>query len=80
MENFVRFLITPLLTKPEELSLEISGGLTFVSVSTEDAGRVIGKKGNIITAIRTLLKSYCVNHRLAPTGITIRSLAGIKTD
>jgi len=76
MEEFVKFLIGPLITNPEELKIEISGGLIFVSVAPDDAGRVIGKKGSTISAIRSLLKSYCANHRLPPTGITIRS----KTD
>lgn len=76
MEDFVKFLITPLLDHPEELKMEVSGGLIFVSVAIDDAGKVIGKKGAVISAIRTLLKSYCTNHRLPPTGITIRS----KTD
>jgi len=73
MEKFIQFLITPLISKPEDFTIEISGGLIFVSLSPEDTGRVIGRKGNVITSIRTLLKAYCANHRLPPTGITIRS-------
>lgn len=76
MEDFIRFLINPLISKPEDFALEVSGGLIFVSLSAEDTGRIIGRKGNVITSIRTLLKAYCANHRLPPTGITIRS----KTD
>ena len=80
MEDFISFLITPLISNPDDFTIETSGGLIFVSLSGLDTGKIIGRKGNVITAIRTLLKAYCANHRLPPTGITIRATTELKTD
>ena len=57
MQDFLKFLISPLLTKPEELSISDSKSAVYLTVSDIDTGRIIGKHGTIISAIRTLLRT-----------------------
>lgn len=64
MQDFLKFLISPLLTTPDSLSITENPTAIFLSVAPDDTGRVIGKKGVVITAIRTLLRSYCTLHKL----------------
>lgn len=59
-ELFVSELVKPLVLKPEEVSVEIisQNGRNYelqVLVSTEDLGRVIGRKGRIANSIRTIV-------------------------
>lgn len=57
-EKFVRDLIKPLVLKPEEVVVKQFGDDENISiqvlVNSEDFGRVIGKKGRIANAIRTI--------------------------
>jgi hypothetical protein len=63
MEDFLKFLITPLLGSPEQLEISQSGNILSLKVADEDVGRIIGKKGNVINALRTLIRTYgTVNH------------------
>lgn len=64
MSDFLTFLVTPLLTKPDELQIRESQSGISMSVSAEDMGRVIGKNGVIIMAIRNLIRVYCATHNL----------------
>lgn len=67
MEDFLRFLITPLVSIPEEIVITQSGSILTLKVADADVGRIIGKKGNVISAIRTLIRTYCtVNHLQFP--------------
>ena len=57
-EKFVGDLIKPLVLKPEEVVVKQFGDDENISiqvlVNSEDFGRVIGKKGRIANAIRTI--------------------------
>ena len=57
-ERLVSELIKPLTTHPEEVitTAEVSGKIVRVKVSVhkDDLGRVIGKKGRVANAIRTI--------------------------
>jgi len=58
-EEFLSDLIKPLVVYPEEVKVkifsEIDNNITLqVMVSKEDLGRVIGKKGRVANAIRTI--------------------------
>jgi predicted RNA-binding protein YlqC (UPF0109 family) len=63
MEDFIKFLITPLLSSTEELVITQTGNIVTLKVGDADVGRIIGKKGNVINALRTLVRTYgTINH------------------
>lgn len=62
MKELIKFIITSIIDKPKEFSLKEekteSGFTNYVlSVDPEDMGKVIGKRGQIIKAIRTLIRT-----------------------
>ena len=71
MKNFVEYLLVRLIDYPEELQVteeENENGLLLqVTVNQEDMGRVIGKGGKVIKAIRKL-----VQVKAAQEGIQVR--------
>lgn len=73
MEDFLKYLITPLLSEPSKLKVSQVGDTITVKVADSDTGRIIGKGGNIINAIRILLKTYCTNHQITPKTLTLQS-------
>ncbi|MDD4365121.1 MAG: KH domain-containing protein [Synergistales bacterium] len=63
--NLVAFLVEHLVTKPEEVTVtatEGEGGTISIriTVASEDVGRVIGKRGATINAIRLVTKAAAV--------------------
>lgn len=60
MKNLIEYILIHLVQHPDEVSVEESqddkGLLYTISVHPEDMGRVIGKNGSIISAIRTIAK------------------------
>ncbi len=61
MKEFVEYIIKNLVDHPEEVQInEIGGTHTIIlelKVKKSDIGKIIGKKGKTINAIRTLLMS-----------------------
>ncbi|MBI4055437.1 MAG: KH domain-containing protein [Elusimicrobia bacterium] len=61
MQEFLRFLVEPLVSQPAQIEvqeMEVDGGLKFeLKVAEEDKGKVIGKQGRVIKAIRVLLNT-----------------------
>ena len=62
MATLVRSLVTPLVDTPEALQIassELEDGTVLVEVSVDeaDAGKVIGRQGRVIKAIRTLCRA-----------------------
>ncbi len=62
LANLVRSLVTPLVDNPDEVSItseETQDGsiLIEVRVHEDDAGKVIGRQGRVIKAIRTLCRA-----------------------
>ena len=61
MKDFVAYIIKNLVDYPDKVKInEISGSHTVIlelSVEKSDIGKIIGKKGKTINAIRTLLIS-----------------------
>jgi predicted RNA-binding protein YlqC (UPF0109 family) len=59
MKNFVVFIVKHIVDKPEEVHInEISGERTLVlelRVGKGDIGKVLGRHGNNIRSLRTLL-------------------------
>lgn len=60
-------LVTPLVEFPEEVeasSIDLDDGSTLIElhVNPEDVGRVIGRQGRVIKAIRTLSRAAGSRH------------------
>jgi predicted RNA-binding protein YlqC (UPF0109 family) len=60
-EKLVRYLITSLVDNPDDVAIvtERTGdNVTFtVTVNNDDVGKVIGRQGRVIKAIRTLVRA-----------------------
>lgn len=60
-EEFVRFVVTSLVSHPDEVKIERKkdnkGILLELSVASDDLGQVIGRRGNTVQAIRTVLRA-----------------------
>ncbi len=65
-QAMVESLVKALVEHPDEVSVKpIEGDNTVVlevQVNTEDAGKVIGKKGRTINALRTLVRAATSRH------------------
>lgn len=61
MKEFVEYIVKNLVDNPDEVQInEIGGTHTLIielKVQKSDIGKIIGKKGKTINAIRTLLMS-----------------------
>jgi len=61
MKEFVEYIVKNLVDNPDNVKItEIGGNQTLIielSVDKADIGKIIGKKGKTINAIRTLLMS-----------------------
>jgi predicted RNA-binding protein YlqC (UPF0109 family) len=73
MEDFLKFIITPLLTEPKQLKINVQANSINLKVADVDVGRVIGKQGNVINAVRTLLKTYCAVHQIPPVNLLLET-------
>ncbi len=71
MEDFLKFLLTPLLSEPKKLKFSVSPGQISLEVAPADVGRIIGKQGSVINSIRTLSKTYCATRQLPPVNVTL---------
>lgn len=61
MKSFIHTLVKPLVSHPEDIQITTEDTEEFfvyhLSVHADDVGRVIGKKGRIAKALRTILYS-----------------------
>jgi len=61
MKEFVEYIVKNLVDNPEHVKINEIGGTNILiielSVKKADIGKIIGKRGKIINAIRTLLTS-----------------------
>lgn len=71
MEEFLRFLLTPLLSQPDKLAIHSATSSVAISVAAEDMGRIIGKNGSVISALRNLVRAYAIAHQLPFTAVSI---------
>ncbi len=59
VKELVLTIVKPLVTQPDEVSLELIDGEEFMEyhlkVAEGDIGRIIGRQGRIIQAIRTVV-------------------------
>lgn len=75
MQDYLKYLIAPLLAEPDRLQIVSHGNYLTLKVADPDVGRVIGKHGMIIHSIRTLLKTFCANHQLPPVTLMLETPA-----
>lgn len=65
ISELILAIIRPLVSHPEDISLETDESDEFIeyqlSVHEDDVGRVIGKKGRVAKAIRTIVYSAKVH-------------------
>lgn len=71
MKSYLQYLIGPLLTDPSALEIEVLGSVVNVKIPKEDMGRVIGKHGTTISAIRNLSKTYTMVQQLPPVSVNL---------
>ncbi|WP_459128748.1 KH domain-containing protein [Guggenheimella bovis] len=68
MEDLIRVMVEPLLEQPESLHFEtetVEDEITItIHVAESDIGRVIGKGGKVINAIRTVVKAAAIKKNL----------------
>lgn len=61
MQTLIEYVARGLVSKPDEVSVAevLSGRLTLyeISVAEEDVGKMIGRQGKVIRALRTLVKA-----------------------
>lgn len=67
MKDTLQFLITKIVDHPENVSIEETEGeesrvMLTVHVHPDDMGKVIGKSGRIIKALRDLIKLIATKH------------------
>lgn len=64
MKDALEFIIKSIVTVPDEVKIEEKDeeGVTnyTVSVNTADVGRLIGKEGKVIKAIRTIMRVIAI--------------------
>lgn len=65
LKELVLTIVRPLVTQPDQISLEVVESEEFyeynLSVAPEDIGRIIGKQGRVAKAIRTIVYSVRSN-------------------
>lgn len=71
MEEYLNFLLKPLLSESDKLVISIAPSNITITVAEADMGRVIGKGGSVISAIRNLARAYCIGHGLPFTAVTL---------
>ncbi len=69
MKDFLTYLVSQIVDKPDAVAVEEKAGdqgITnlVVSVDPEDMGKVIGKSGRIIKALRDLVRVLAIKKNL----------------
>lgn len=68
MKEFVEYIVKNLVDNPDQVSInEVGSAHTLIlelSVEKSDIGKIIGKKGKTINAIRTLIMSVASRNNL----------------
>ena len=60
MVELVKYMVTALVDNKDEVSVTEEGETVKVKVAKDDIGKVIGKQGRIIKAIRSVVKAASV--------------------
>lgn len=57
MLELVKFIVTELVDKKDEVKVDIDGENITISVAKDDVGKIIGRQGRTAKAIRTIIKA-----------------------
>lgn len=61
LEAFLKDVLAPVVDRPEDLRIEVSGDGkkrdVLIHADARDRGRIIGKSGRMISSLRTLVKA-----------------------
>jgi uncharacterized protein len=68
MKELIEYVAKSLVDKPDQVAIQqrLEGNLTVLEmrVSKEDYGKIIGKQGRTIKALRTLVSAACAKNGL----------------
>ncbi len=67
MKDLVEYLVKALVDRPDEVSVdefeEDDGTIVFeLTVAEDDVGKVIGRNGRTVNALRTVIRASAVRH------------------
>lgn len=83
MKNLLEFILIHLVDNPEEVKIEISeeerGTTYLIHVHPDDMGKIIGKKGSVINAIRNIAKIRAIKEGIRPY-ITLAEPAEVEVE
>ena len=60
MTELVKYIVTALVDKKDEVSFTEDGDVLTVKVAKDDMGKIIGKQGRIIRSIRSVVKAASI--------------------
>ncbi len=60
MTELVKYIVTALVDKKDEVSVTEDGDVLTVKVAKDDMGKIIGKQGRIIRSIRSVVKAASI--------------------
>lgn len=60
MDELVKYMITALVDDKESVKVELNENSIVVHVAKSDMGKVIGKQGRIVKALRQIVKAASV--------------------
>lgn len=68
MKDFLLYLVKSIVDNPEEVTVSENGPELSLKVSPTDMGKVIGKGGRIIRAVRDLVRVVAIK---SGTGVNV---------
>ncbi len=60
MVELVKYIVTALVDDKDSVNVTEDGDMIKISVAKDDTGKVIGKQGRLIKAIRSVVKAASV--------------------
>ncbi len=60
MDELVKYIVTALVDNKDEVAVDLDGDVIVIKVAKDDMGKVIGKQGRIIKAIRSVVKAASI--------------------
>lgn len=60
MTELVKYMVSSLVDNPDEVNVTEDGEVVKIHVAKDDIGKVIGKQGRLIRAIRSVVKAASV--------------------
>lgn len=85
MQDILSYVIKNIVTTPDEVKIEEvvdeTGTTTYqVTVNPSDVGRIIGKEGKVIKAIRTIMRVIAIQKGVHVRVSVVSEANGVSTD